>query len=244
MRLAKKIAESGIASRREAERMIEAGRVFVDGAKILTPVCFVDDNNIIAIDGKAISNKSTEVKLWKFYKPRGVITTKNDPKSRVTVFDIINQAIPELHGRFLYIGRLDYNSEGLLLFTNDGNFARMMELPKTQVPRTYRVRILGHVTREQLEQIRKGVTIDGIHYKGMFIQINSSYLNKNSSVNTWITITLNEGKNREIRKVMEHFGCKVNRLIRLSYGDIELGKMQPGEIQQVTYSKYLKESES
>lgn len=231
MRLAKKLAESGVASRRVAEQLIAEGRVCVDGVPVLTPVCFVDENNLVTVDGWPIPKRSDEVIVWKFYKPRGVITTRTDPKGRTTVYDIIREKLPDLRDRLIYIGRLDYNSEGLLLFTNNGDFARKMELPSSKIPRTYRVRVLGNITRKQVEQMQKGVTIEGVHYGSMQAEIISNH--GNSAANTWLTISLYEGKNREIRKVMEYFNCTVNRLIRVAYGDVKVGDLRPGEIKKI-----------
>ncbi|GHT93488.1 hypothetical protein FACS1894122_08790 [Alphaproteobacteria bacterium] len=226
-RLAKRIAESGRASRREAERLIESGRVSVDGRVINTPVFFVDESCEICVDGESISTKSEEVIIWKFHKPRGVITTKNDPQKRKTVFDFFADKI----GRLLYIGRLDYNSEGLLLFTNNGDVARKMELPSTGFARTYRARILGKLTDESIRKLENGLTIDKVKYGPVEILVDSN--DDYKSANRWISITISEGKNREIRKIMEHFGCTVNRLIRVSYGPFQLENLPSGEIIRV-----------
>jgi 23S rRNA pseudouridine2605 synthase len=226
LRLAKRIAESGIASRREAERMIESGCVAVDGVTITTPVFFVNDTNIVAVNGKIILSKSEEIILWRFYKPRGVITSKRDTRNRKTVFDLLDKN----QHRLLYIGRLDYNSEGLLLFTNNGDLARKMELPETALKRTYRVRIFGKLSADAMQKLKQGVTIDGIKYRAADVQVDSA---TSDSRNVWLTITISEGKNREIRKIMEHFGCSVNRLIRIGYGPFKLDKLKPGEISMV-----------
>lgn len=231
MRLAKRLAESGIASRRMAEQMIAEGRVRVDGVQIFTPVCFVDESNVITVDSKPIADKSNDITVWKFYKPRRIITSRTDPKGRTTVYDIIRKKMPDLRERLIYIGRLDYNSEGLLLFTNNGDFARKMELPASKIPRTYKVRIWGRITQAQIEQMRKGVTVDGVHYGPM--QANIADAPCRVSKNMWLTVSLCEGKNREIRKVMEYFNCTVNRLIRTAYGDVKLGDLQPGEIKRI-----------
>ena len=234
IRLAKKIAESGIASRREAEVLIQAGRVSVDGELVETPVFFVDDQNEILVDGKKISKKSKEVRIWKFYKPRGVITTKKDPKNRKTVFDFFKNSenfknFGENAERLLYIGRLDYNSEGILLFTNNGDVARKMELPSTALQRTYRVRIFGDLPKTAIEELKNGITINGICYGKVEITEERGKSGKFSK-NSWLTIKIFEGKNREIRKIMEHYGCVVNRLIRISYGPFKLENLVQGEI--------------
>lgn len=221
-RLAKRIAESGIASRRDAEKMIADGRVYVDGICITSPVCFVDDQNVITVDGHELQRKSDEIIVWKLYKPAGTITTRRDPYGRKTVFDL--DSMKEIkHHRLLYVGRLDYNSEGLLLFTNNGDIARKMELPKFALKRTYRARIFGKFSKNNVEALKNGVTIDGIRYSAVNVEIETS-----EKANNWLKITLSEGKNREIRRIMEHFGCTVNRLIRISYGPFTLGKLQPG----------------
>jgi 23S rRNA pseudouridine2605 synthase len=222
-RLAKRIAESGIASRREAEKLIIDGKVVVDGQTVITPVFFVTDQNEVSVDGNVIAKKNEEIIIWKFHKPSGVITTKNDPQHRETVFSGKN-----FHQRFIYIGRLDYNSEGLLLFTNNGDVARKMELPSTGLKRVYRVRIFGDLTEEKIDKLKKGVTINGIKYGSADIKI------EKRSMNSWITVTISEGKNREIRKMMEYVGCKVSRLIRVSYGPFNLDDLQPGSIKKAS----------
>lgn len=229
MRLAKKIAQHGAASRREAERLIETGHVWVDGVQILTPLFFVQEDSVISVDGKELSPKP-KVRIWKFYKPRGVITSKTDPKGRKTVFDVIKESHPEVTERLLYIGRLDYNSEGLLLFTNTGTISRKMELPSSRISRTYKVRVLGCLNKEQIEEIRNGITVDGIHYGRIDVRRVEP---AKESANTWLTFSLYEGKNREIRRILEHFGCMVNRLIRVEFGGIQLDDMRPGDLELV-----------
>jgi 23S rRNA pseudouridine2605 synthase len=227
--LAKKIAESGVASRREAERLIESGHVTVDGQIVKTPVFFVDDLSEISVNGKSITKKSEEIIIWKFHKPRGVIVTKNDPQNRKTAFDFFRQDKSCADQRLIYIGRLDYNSEGLLLFTNNGDTARKMELPSTGLKRVYRAKILGTVSDEKIQELKDGVTIEGIKYRSADIKID-----RRSRTNSWITVTLSEGKNREIRKMMEYAGCVVSRLIRTSYGPFNLGTLSPGHILQTS----------
>lgn len=229
IKLAKKIAQNGAASRREAERLIETGHVWVDGVQILTPLFFAKEDSVITIDGKELAPKP-KVRIWKFYKPRGVITSRVDPKGRQTVFDVIRERHPEIKDRLLYIGRLDYNSEGLLLFTNTGVVSREMELPSSRISRTYRVRILGRLNREQIEEIRAGITVDGIHYDRIDVKRVEP---ATEAANTWLTFSLYEGKNREIRKILSHFGCLVNRLIRVEFGGIQLGDMRPGDLELV-----------
>ena len=231
MRIAKKIAKSGAASRREAERLIEEGRISVNGEIVTTPVFFVNDSHEIAIDGKPIGKKSEKLIVWKMNKPKGYLTTKRDPKGRKTVFDLF----PKTDDRLLYIGRLDYNSEGLLLFTNDGNFSRKLELPSTGLERSYKVRFHGNLTKEKIEKLKDGVTVDGIHYGPIDVKIL-----KQDKSNNWAILTLKEGKNREIRKVLESLGCTVNRLIRISYGTVSLDNLQSGKVEKLSESEIRK----
>ena len=223
-RIAKRIAESGAASRREAERLIKAGRVKIDGVVVNTPVQFVTDEHLITIDDEPIGEKATKVVIWKFHKPRGVLTTKQDTKDRKTVFD----CLPAVDQRLLYIGRLDYNTEGLLLFTNNGDIARKMELPKSNIKRVYRARIFGDLTQEKIDRLKRGITIDKVNYGSIKVELERP-IEKRRSANFWVRVTLSEGKNREIRKAMERVGCSVSRLIRVSYGSVTLGKLVPGE---------------
>jgi 23S rRNA pseudouridine2605 synthase len=232
-RLAKRIAESGCASRREAERLIQAGKVTVDGQVILTPVFFVSDNCEIAVDGKLIAVEEETI-VWKFHKPLGVITTKKDPQNRKTVFDFFSE---KDMGRFLYVGRLDINSEGLLLFTNNGNLARKLELPSSAIARSYRARIFGKLDDKAIDELRHGVSVDGIRYGPVLV---TKYPQKPGSSNFWALITLREGKNREIRKIMEHFGCSVNRLIRTAYGPFKLGNLPAGKSEKVPQQEVTK----
>ena len=224
IRLAKAIAAAGIASRREAETLIESGRVSVDGEVIRTPVFFVDESNKICVDGKLIKNKSSNVRLWRFYKPTGYLTTKSDPNGRKTVYDLIK----EKSERLIYIGRLDLNSEGLLLFTNNGALSRYFELPKNQIKRTYKVRVFGNISDKVLAKIRKGITVDGVKYGPIDIQILQS-----DKSNKWLQMTLHEGKNREIRKVLGALDIQVSRLIRISYGGFSLEGLKPGQLSEV-----------
>lgn len=234
MRIAKAIAESGVASRREAERLIEQGRVVCDGKVVTSPVSFVDENSHIEVDGKIIKNNSDDVRLWKFYKPVGVLTTRSDPQKRKTIFEVIKLDFP----RVIYVGRLDINSEGLLLLTNNGALARYFELPKSKIKRTYKVRVYGNLTEGILKSIRRGVAIDGFNYGKIDIKvIKRDNESKASSKNTWLLMTLTEGKNREIRKIFEYFGLRVNRLIRVSYQKFQLGSMKPGDVEEVSHEE-------
>ncbi len=228
-RLAKCMARSGLCSRREAESWIAEGRVKVNGKKVLTPALNVSENDTVVVDGKPLKQKE-ETRLWLYHKPSGLVTTHKDPEGRKTVFETLPKDLP----RVISIGRLDLNSEGLLLLTNDGALARKLELPSTGWIRRYRVRVYGSITPAMLAEIKNGMTIDGINYGSVEAVIDSS-----KGGNSWLTVSLREGKNREIRKIFEHFGCTVNRLLRLSYGSFQLGSLEKGEVKEVT-GKVLK----
>lgn len=228
MRIAKLIAQSGLCSRREAEQWIAAGRVTLAGVKLTTPAVIVAEGQEVCVDGKPLTVKQP-VRLWKFHKPRGVITSKRDEKGRPTIYDLL----PKDMQNVLYIGRLDYNSEGLLLLTNDGALKREWELPSTGLERSYRVRILGIPSEETLRQIRAGVTIEGVRFKGMKVQVENDKLSRN----LWLKVTLTEGKNREIRTVFEHFGHQVSRLIRTHYGNYALGALAAGKAEELHLRK-------
>ena len=222
-RIAKKIADAGLCSRREAERWILAGRVQVNGNILSTPACVVGSDDVILVDGNPLKTKQKS-RIWIYNKPAGLVTTYRDPQGRPTVFE----SLPKSLGRVMSVGRLDLNSEGLLILTNDGSLARYMELPSTGLKRTYRVRVHGAVTKEMLARLSKGVKIDGIAYAPCTIQIE-----KHSGTNTWLIMILKEGKNREIRRMMKFFGLEVSRLIRISYGPYELGDLPKGKVKEV-----------
>ncbi len=230
-RIAKIIARSGICSRRDAERKILAGLVSVNGEIIKSPALNVSENDVITVDGKKIS-KPDETKLFIYYKPVGLITSHKDGQGRKTVFENISME----YGRLLSVGRLDLNSEGLLLLTNDGEFQRFMESPANEFERIYRVRIHGIITKEDIEKFKKGITVDGIRYKRIDVTPE-----KNQTSNSWIIVKLHEGKNREIRRTMESLGYQVNRLIRISYAGLELRNLKPGEIYETKIPKKLLE---
>ncbi|MDR3155872.1 MAG: rRNA pseudouridine synthase [Holosporaceae bacterium] len=232
-RLAKRIAESGRASRRDAERLIQAGRVTVNGQIVLTPVFFVPDGWEVAVDGKPIVQEQETI-IWKFHKPNGVITTKKDPQNRKTVFDFFDE---KEWGRFLSVGRLDINSEGLLLFTNSGSLARKLELPSSGISRSYRVRMFGKLDNHIIDELENGISVNGIHYGPVRV---IKYSQKPGASNFWVLITLCEGKNREIRKIMEHLGCSVNRLIRVAYGPFRLGNLPVGKSEKVPQRDVMK----
>ena len=222
-RLSKKIARSGFSSRREAEKYIESGRVKVNGAIIKELSFQVGINDQIHIDGRRI-NKEGKTRLWKFHKPKGLITSHKDEKSRQTIFQILPKNLP----RLITVGRLDLNSEGLLLLTNDGDLKRKLELPSSKIVRSYRVRAKGVANENKLSRLRQGITVDGIRYRPMELNI----IKQNTS-NVWLSVRLMEGKNREIRLSFQAIGLEVNKLIRTSFGPISLGKLDKGQIEEV-----------
>lgn len=222
-RIAKRMARAGVCSRRRAEELIADGRVMVNGETIDTPALKVLPEDEVMVDGKLIK-KAEPTRLWLFNKPRGTVTTNHDPEGRDTVFDVLPRDMP----RVITIGRLDLNSEGLLLLTNDGELSRFMELPATGWTRRYRVRVYGTPTAESLRQMKKGLSIDGVHYGSVTAKIEST-----TGDNCWVQVALTEGKNREIRRLFEHYGHDVSRLIRMSYGPFQLGNLDRGEIKEV-----------
>jgi 23S rRNA pseudouridine2605 synthase len=228
MRLNKFLSQNGICSRRDADKLIETGRVTINGVTVIPPAPLLKGDELIAVDGKKVSQKQIE-KLWVFYKPQGLVTTHKDEQNRFTVFDFLKEN--GLNERVISVGRLDLNSEGLLLITNSTTFANYAESPKTGWKRVYRVRVFGDINNLDLSTLAQGLTIDGIHYQGIICEIESD--KKISGKNTWLRMTLTEGKNREIRKVMEYFDLTVNRLIRISYGPYSLEGLQPGEFKEV-----------
>lgn len=229
-RIAKRIASAGICSRRDAERAIEQGRVKVDGVVLKTPAFLVDENNVVEVDGTMIGEKPA-ARVWCYHKPAGLITSAKDPKGRPTVFENLPHYLP----RVVSIGRLDFNSEGLLLLTTDGALARQLELPQNGWKRKYRVRVHGKVTPEIIGRLQKGVKIKGISYAGCTVEVE-----RVQGTNTWVLMTLTEGKNREIRRLMDFFGLPVTRLIRISYGPFNLGNLGKGEVREIP-AKTLKE---
>jgi 23S rRNA pseudouridine2605 synthase len=235
MRLNKFLSQNGICSRRDAEKLIEDGRVTINGTIVIPPAPLLKGDEIITVDGKKINNQETE-KVWTFYKPQGLVTTHKDEQNRHTVFDFLKEN--GLKERVISVGRLDLNSEGLLLVTNSTKFAAYAESPKTGWKRIYHVRVFGDIRNLDLAGISKGLTIDGINYKGIICEIEND--SKKSGKNTWLRLTLTEGKNREIRKIMEYFELSVNRLIRISYGPYSLEKLRPGEFKEVDSAAILK----
>ncbi|MEC8195629.1 MAG: pseudouridine synthase [Pseudomonadota bacterium] len=222
-RIAKVLARAGVASRRDAERMIEAGRVSVNGKKLDSPALNVTGKDRITVDGKLIGEPDHE-RIWLYHKPAGLVTTNRDEKGRETIFDKLPDTLP----RVMTVGRLDLNSEGLLLLTNDGGVKRKLELPSTGWLRKYRVRINGRPTEDTFAPLRKGIEVDGERFQPMDIT-----LDRQQGANAWVTIGLREGKNREIRRAMEAIGLTVNRLIRVSYGPFQLGQLKQGEVEEL-----------
>lgn len=222
-RIAKLLARAGIASRREIERMIEERRIALNGQPIETPATLLTSLHGITVDGKAV-NAPAPARLFLYHKPVGQLVTEFDPKGRATIYDKLPADLP----RLMPVGRLDYNTEGLLLMTTDGGLKRELELPSSGVERVYRARAMGNVTQDQLEALIEGVEIDGIRYGSI-----DANMERRTGANVWIEVRITEGKNREVRRVLEHLGLQVNRLIRLAYGPFILGELPVGEIGEV-----------
>ena len=229
-RIAKRMARAGLCSRREAETWIEAGRVKVNGKLLKTPAFTVTMNDRVEVDDKLIAGRE-RTRLWLFHKPGGVVTTNKDPEGRKTVFEILPQELP----RVMSVGRLDINTEGLLLFTNDGGLARVLELPSTGWLRRYRVRAHGKVTQQELDRLKDGIAVEGVLYGAIDAEIEHV-----QGTNTWFSVALREGKNREIKKVFAALGLSVNRLIRISYGPFQLGDLPTGVAREIR-SRTLRE---
>jgi 23S rRNA pseudouridine2605 synthase len=222
-RIAKLLARAGIASRRDIERMIEEGRIALDGKVLTTPATVIEDLAGVTVDGKPVKPPEA-ARLFLFYKPPGTLTAARDPKGRPTIYDKLPPNLP----RLMPVGRLDYMTEGLLLMTNDGEFKRQLELPSTGVVRTYRARAFGEITQEQLEGLADGVTIEGMRYGSI-----NANLERRTGRNCWIEMSLTEGKNREVRNVLAFLGLQVSRLIRVSYGPFTVEGMETGDLGEV-----------
>jgi len=229
-RIAKIMAAAGLCSRRDAERWITAGRVIVNGKTLATPACLVGPEDSVIVDGKLLGNKQPR-RVWCYHKPAGLITSNRDPQGRPTIFDKLPKTLP----RVVTVGRLDFNSEGLLLLTTDGGLARELELPQKGWKRKYRVRVHGTVTPEIVKRLNAGVQIKDVQYAPCELEIE-----RIQNTNTWVLMTLTEGKNREIRRLMDFFGLPVTRLIRVSYGPFQLGNLPAGAVREIP-QKTLKE---
>ena len=222
-RVSRRIAHAGVASRREAERLIGEGRVAVNGEVLSSPGVTVTADDIVTVDGQRIPDRP-HLRLWRLNKPPGLVVSRRDEKGRRTVFDLLG----DQHPHVMSVGRLDIASEGLLLITNDGDLARWMELPQTGWARRYRVRVYGALAEGALETLERGVTVDGVRYGSITARLDSR-----TGANAWLTMTLREGRNREIRRVLGSLGLTVNRLIRTSYGPFQLGRLARGAVEEV-----------
>lgn len=227
-RIAKLLARAGVASRREIERMIAEGRVALDGKVLDTPATILASLKGVTVDGNPVA-AAEATRLFAFNKPTGLITAERDMAGRPTIYTALRNALPPGTPRLIPVGRLDLNTEGLLLLTNDGGLKRTMELPATKVPRTYRARAFGVVTQSQLEDLMDGVEIDGVRYGSI-----DANLERSSGRNLWIEMTITEGKNREVRRVLEYLGLQVNRLIRTGYGPFNIGDLPRGQAVELT----------
>ncbi len=223
-RIAKVMARSGLCSRREAEKWILEGRVHLNGILLESPAVTVGLEDNICVDGRPLAKKEG-AKLWAYHKPAGLLTTHHDPEGRPTLFETLP---PEL-GRVISVGRLDQNSEGLLLLTNDGDLARFLELPRNRLARVYKVRVYGKVAPVKLLSLKNGIEVDGMHYGPVQAELLSQ-----KTTNAWVSVKIREGKNREVRKIMAHLGYPVNRLIRTRYGPFTLENLLPGEIEPLS----------
>ncbi len=226
-RIAKLLARAGVASRREVERMIADGRIKIGEETVTTPATFLEGLKGVTVDGKPV-NAPEPTRLFAFHKPQGLITAERDPAGRPTIYSALRNALPKNAPRLMPVGRLDFNTEGLLLLTNDGELKRAMELPSSGIPRTYRARAFGKITQEMLDELIEGITIDGVRYGRI-----EADLDRSAGRNQWIELRLTEGKNREVRRVLEHFGLKVSRLIRVGYGPFALDDLPRGAAVEV-----------
>jgi 23S rRNA pseudouridine2605 synthase len=222
-RIAKLLARAGIASRREVERMIAEGRIALHGEKLTTPATLLEDVTGVTVDGRPV-RPAKATRLYRFCKPPATLTAAHDPNRRATIYDRLPKGLP----RLIPVGRLDFMTEGLLLLTNDGELKRQLELPRTGVVRTYRARAFGDVTQAQLEELADGVTIEGVHYGSI-----NANLERRTGRNCWIEMSLTEGKNREVRRVLAHLGLQVSRLIRTAYGPFTLEGLEPGGVDEI-----------
>ena len=222
-RIAKLLARAGIASRREIERMIADGRIALNGEVLTTPAILLETLEGVTVDGRPV-RAAGATRLFRFYKPPSTLTAATDPKGRPTIYDRLPAGLP----RVMPVGRLDFMTEGVLLLTNDGELKRQLELPSSGVVRSYRARAFGNVTQAQLEELSEGVTVEGVRYGSI-----DANLERRTGRNCWIQMSLTEGKNREVRRVLEHLGMQVSRLIRTSYGPFDLAGLEPGQVAEV-----------
>ena len=222
-RIAKLLSRAGVASRREVERMIEERRIAIDGVPVEKPATLLTSLHGVTVDGRPVKEPSP-ARLFRYHKPVGLLTTERDPQGRPTIYDRLPKGLP----RLMPVGRLDINTEGLLLLTTDGGLKRQLELPSSAIERTYRARVFGEVSQEQLESLIDGVEIDGMRYGSI-----DANLERRTGRNAWVELKLTEGKNREVRRVLEHLGLKVSRLIRVAYGPFELGDLPAGAVDEV-----------
>ena len=229
-RIAKWLARAGVASRRDAEKMIAEGRVKLGGKVVETPATFITPGDHVTVDGKPVAAPE-RTRLFRYHKPDGLVTTHRDPEGRPTVFAALPPGLP----RLVSVGRLDLTSEGLLLLTNDGALARKLEVPANGWLRRYRVRVHGRVDEKALAALARGVTVDGVQYGPI-----EAGLDARQGTNAWLTVSIQEGKNREVRRVMAHLGLEVTRLIRTAYGPFQLGALEPGAVEEIP-RKVLKE---
>jgi 23S rRNA pseudouridine2605 synthase len=239
-RIAKLLARAGIASRREVERIIGEGRVMLNGEVITTPATVLKNLRGVTVDGNPVAI-APPARLFRFHKPEGLITAERDPAGRPTIYNALVNAMPAGAPRVMPVGRLDLNTEGLLLLTNDGELKRAMELPSSGIPRTYRARTFGDISQPRLEALSEGIEIEGVRYGSI-----NANMERRTGRNQWIELTLTEGKNREVRRVLEHLGLQVSRLIRTAYGPFPLGDIARGAVVEVrqhdveTFRKALK----
>jgi 23S rRNA pseudouridine2605 synthase len=222
-RIAKVMARAGVCSRRDAEKLIGEGRVTLNGQTVTSPATKITGPALIAVDGKPIAEPE-QTRLWRYHKPAGLVTTHRDPQGRPTVFQNLPSGLP----RVLSVGRLDVNSEGLLLLTNDGEIARRLEHPAAGLQRTYRVRLFGRIDQAALDRLAEGITVDGVRYGPVLAD-----LERSKGPYSWAQVRLKEGKNREIKRLMEHLGCRVARLIRIQYGPFHLGQLPEGAVEEI-----------
>ena len=229
-RIAKLLARAGVGSRRDVERMVEEGRIALNGQVIVQPAPLLSSIEGLTVDGNPVA-KPVSTRLYRFHKPSGCLTAARDPKGRKTIYDLLPKGLP----RLMPVGRLDYNTEGLLLLTNDGEFKRQLELPASGVERTYRARAFGDISQTQLEDLVEGIEIDGVRYGKI-----DANLERRTGRNQWIEMTLTEGKNREVRRVLEHLGLQVSRLIRTRYGEFTLAGLDMGAVEVIPRDELFK----